>query len=1302
MSANVNIISKAMCLVGVSTLVAFSGSVAAAPLALPDTPLFLSTGVQPNLIMAVDDSGSMDFEVLFAGNDGSAWWRTNNSSGQCSSATGNSFVGCIANGSTDIPEAGRLNFNNSGNASATWKKFSYLFPNGCDSSNSSAQRRSCDSTNDHYAIPPLPQFAWARSPEYNAAYFNPNTTYDPWVDEGGYTFGNSDPTAARYDAVFKPELTVNLTRDIAGTGGADTAAACSNNDLPGVADNYYFRVYTGMTIPEGTCMRVSSRNWEVVRSGGCAVGPNNGCVTREGNTNRTYTLNTNSRVAIRYFPATFYLPANVSLPSDYGYTGTTVSGTAPDGSALVGYQIKEGNFASTAQYQAAIQNFANWFTYYRKRHQALRAGLGEAFNDLSGMRVAGFTINSGSANVTMRSIDVAENRTSLYTSFYRDWIRSGGTPNRAAVANLIRNFRRTDASAPVQYACQRNFGMLFTDGFSNVPDNNDGITTLGNIDGNQGAPYADSVSGTMADAVMDAYINPLRTGAAFPSGKLTVPIGCNAQNPDPRLDCSRDLHMNFYAVTLGTRGLQFNPDADPPQDPYTTQPTWPTNFPARHPSAVDDIWHATLNGRGQLLNAKSPREISEKLGAVLRTIVDKTSSASSASVNSGSLNTGTRIYQARFNSSTWTGQLLAYKLDTETGALAELDWDASKKLPSPDLRQVITVNSNGSPAAFTFDALDATRKAELHENATTAEAILNYIRGDASNEGTGANQFRMRRDSDGPNKLGDIVSSSPLFVGRPSFRYRDSLETVPYSQFANSDAMADRRGMVYAGANDGMLHGFDAETGTEVFAFIPSPVFARLKNLASPTYSHQFYVDGPPSMGDAFFGGAWHTVLVGGLNKGGQGVYALDVTRPDTTLNAAQTNANSIVLWEFTDADDADLGFTFSQPTIGRMRNGKWVAIFGNGYNSRVDDGTPSTSGNAVLYVVDLQNGNLIKKIDTGVGFAQAPTGVTWDNGLSTPALVDADGDRIVDYAYAGDLYGNLWKFKFTSTDSNDWDIAYRSADGPQPLFRAQDDDPSGNAQPITVRPEVTRGPRGTGMMVLFGTGKYLEASDKLLEPQRPQTFYGIFDRNTNTELDIVGGRSELTEQTILVETSVDPDGAGPLTSINVRVTSNNTLGANDGWYIDLVSPSGYQAERQVSNPIIRNGNVVFTTLIPDQDPCSSGGSSWIMELNALDGSRLATTPFDLNNDGQFTDADNVTVTLPDGTTISVPVSAVGSTEGILQSPGVIEGGHDLTGEGKGRRVQYKYLPGTSGGIQRITENPGVSGTGRQSWRQIR
>jgi type IV pilus assembly protein PilY1 len=733
-------------------------------------------------------------------------------------------------------------------------------------------------------------------------------------------------------------------------------------------------------------------------------------------------------------------------------------------------------------------------------------------------------------------------------------------------------------------------------------------------------------------------------------------------------------------------------------------------------------WDADSDGvPDNYVLATQPQNLVNGLDRAFDFIDSRLSSASSASVNSGSISDLTRIYQTRFNSGTWTGQLLAFAINDD-GTLgngvppltdAEAEWDAAQELPAWGSRQIITRDSTGADIAFRWNSLDTPRQTQLG-----SEALLEYLRGNGTNEGNVAGRFRPRLVS----KLGDIVSSAPLFVGRPPFRYRDNLEgsgSVAYSTFvAANDTDAERAPMVYAGANDGMLHGFNANTGVEVFAFVPTPMFkligagplARITRLAQQNYVHEYFVDGSPSLGDAYWGGAWHTVIAGGLNKGGQGIYALDVTST-SRLAAAETlaNAQDTILWEFTDVDDADLGLTFSQPSIVKSHDttaggtGRWVVAFGNGYNSTLTDGASSTTGNAVLFIRDAATGAHIAKLDTGIGNAQRPTGVAWDNGLSTPTFVDLDADRIVDYAYAGDLYGNMWKFDLRDANPANWKVAYGTTTK-RPLFTAVD--ASGNRQPITVRPEVTRGPKGAGMLVLFGTGKYLEPADLLDSPVRPQSFYGIIDRNTGSgAVDRVTSRAALTQQTIDNEVTYDPpdpDGAtNPLPDpppIKARITSDNPVG-DSGWYMDLVSPvEGYQNEKQVSTPIVRNGNVIFTTVIPEANPCSGGGRSWIMELSVLSGRRLDDAPFDINNDGKFDDQDLIPVTDANGDTVYIPPSALASEDGmgILQSPGVVDG------EREAGPVQYKYSPGSSGSIQRITENPGSGTTGRQSWRQIR
>jgi type IV pilus assembly protein PilY1 len=433
-------------------------------------------------------------------------------------------------------------------------------------------------------------------------------------------------------------------------------------------------------------------------------------------------------------------------------------------------------------------------------------------------------------------------------------------------------------------------------------------------------------------------------------------------------------------------------------------------------------------------------------------------------------------------------------------------------------------------------------------------------------------------------------------------------------------------------------------------------------------------------------------VLVGGLNKGGQGIYALDVTNP---ANFSEANASSIYSWEFTDANDADLGYTYSRPAIVKVRTSsgtRWAAVFGNGYNNTFDDtsvgGQKSSTGNAVLYVVDIESGAIIKKIDTATGTAQDPLGAgsARPNGLATPAVVDINGDSVADYAFAGDLFGNMWKFDLTNNDPSTWGIAFAGA----PLFIAKDS--GGKTQPITSRPEVGRGPNGKGMVVLFGTGKFLEPNDKDVSKLSTQTFYGLYDGNTGSTTAI-SGRGQLTPQSILLEDKVT---FGSI-SVPVRATTQTPVAiGNRGWYLDLLSgspgvppPSGFKGEMQVSDSILRNGRIIFSTIIPNTDPCEYGGTSWLMELDALSGGRLVYPPLDLNDDGKFDNNDYVT--LADGVT-KVPVSGIQSSEGMIGKAGVLSG----------QNAEYKYTSGTSGNMQTIRENPGPGDIGRQSWRQLR
>jgi type IV pilus assembly protein PilY1 len=673
-------------------------------------------------------------------------------------------------------------------------------------------------------------------------------------------------------------------------------------------------------------------------------------------------------------------------------------------------------------------------------------------------------------------------------------------------------------------------------------------------------------------------------------------------------------------------------------------------------------------------------------------------------VNSGSVSSDTKIYQARFNSGTWSGELLAYPVKAD-GTLGTLAWDAGAKLPTADSRKIVTVNSDGTRVPFRWGDLDEPRRQAIQPNyaSTTALTTLagqrfDFLRGDRTNERSSSNASGIFRERS--SALGDIVSSSPLFVGAPYFSFPDALEAKPYSAFRATHA--SRKPVVYAGSNDGMLHAFDGDAGDELLAFVPSASYRNLATLSSLSYSHRFFVDGAPNMRDVYYNGDWHTVLVGGLNSGGQEVYALDITDPK---DFAEANAASLVKWEFTDRDgptagvtgDKDLGSTYSQPAVVRLHTGRWAAIFGNGYNNTVADGSQSTTGNAVLYIVDIEDGTLIRRIDTLTGTTSDPNGASRPNGLATPAAVDADGDRIVDFVYAGDLFGNMWKFDIQDADSTKWGIPYGSATVPEPLFKAlgSTDATKPNtvtrAQPITARPEIVRGPKGVGMVVLFGTGKYLETTDDEVNIATPelQSYYGIWDQNSGTAADQVSSRSLLLEQKIIQE--------GPVTfganTQTVRVTSANKRTTQRGWYLDLIFGTNYKGERQVSNTVVRGSRVIFTTLIPTSDPCSFGGSSWLMELQAVDGSRLDIAPFDLDGRQGFDAGDMVEIVVA-GVKIKVPVSGLQPDVGITPEPGILYG--------DGAAQEYLYSPGTTGDIRMTIGSTDPRARGRQSWRQVR
>ena len=861
---------------------------------------------------------------------------------------------------------------------------------------------------------------------------------------------------------------------------------------------------------------------------------------------------------------------------------------------------------------------------------------------------------------------------------------STNTPLAEALYEVTRYFRGLSSfyvddvnhTSPIQYRCQHNFSVVITDG---LPTRDTTFATDDPDDPSDNLPDWDGLSPNTTTAMYPNF--PQYSDGFQPSGS----------EGDEGFSLYVDDIAKFgYDTDFKTSG---NDDAggsyQDPDFPTQSMETYTIGF-AQNNQMLED---AAEYGNGLYFKANDASDLADALKNAIDDAKFKGQAAAAAvATNSTRLDTNTTIYQARFDSRDWSGDLLAFGLDEETGDVNPTPvWSAQALLPpsasatvtaaSRNIVTYDTLNDTGIPFQWPGDYTSLTAGTDLNSvmvqallanapfpaNTTVAAEqtanqaygteLVAYLRGATSSSGTYNPAFRSRN-----TVLGDIVNSNPTYVGTRDFGYKliPGTEGTEYTTFRGTSAYRDRPPVVYVGANDGMMHAFDADTGTELFAYVPSAVYPNLDALTDSNYTHQYYVNGSPRSSDAYLSGAWKTVIVGAPGAGGRSVFALDITDPASF-------SESRVLWEFTGADDSDLGSVLGQPTIARMNDGSWVALVGNGYNSAND--------RAMLFIINLDDGTVLRKIDTGVGSAAN------QNGLSAPVPVDLDGDRITDTIYAGDLHGNMWKFDVSATNAGSWDVAFRAGSPPQPapLFTALDS--GGTAQTITVRPAVGSHPDG-GIMVYFGTGKFFEVGDNII-PATPQvnTFYAIRDTD-----NAVSGRGELQAQTIDYELYDQTFGTNVF---DVRVVSDNSVDytTRKGWYLDLVSPvNGAEGERVVVQPLLRNGRMIFSTLIPAVDPCGFGGTGWLMEIDAISGARFSFSVFDLDGDGLFDGGDYVT--LPDGTT--VPVSGQRFNE-IISQPVVIDAGEK----------EYKYISGSSGNIKTVTEK-GDFTKGRQSWRQIR
>lgn len=1021
----------------------------------------------------------------------------------------------------------------------------------------------------------------------------------------------------------------------------------------------------------------------------------------------------------------------------YDATASGCDGTKTDEDCYVAVKVSatsgpatrdiNGDGAINAADADEFQNFANWYSFYRVRTLAMVTSANVSFWDVStDVRLAWQNLNTCNnftgSSCAGRSGTNYPNYIKEFSGTHRDnffkWLfdikTASGTPLRIA-AQRAGEYIKTppsatndpyaefpQSSAGTLYSCRKNYHILMTDGEWNTTGES-GLNTYGNLDGALAKPYYDNVSGSLADVIYYYWKNDLRSTLTdnVPtsySERSNETFGSTTLIPDdnPRNDPANHQHLTTFTMGLGLTSSLTDPAwagstyAGGYGNVVSGVDTW-TDSSSSTTKKIYDLWHGAINSRGEFFSTEDPAEMTLAFKRILSSIDANVSAASGLSTNSASIRTDSVLFQARFRPSEWAGELLAYSINTtgpNVGKLGAVTWDAGTKMASRNKNKIATWVPGSQGQVFDWSNLSVAQKALLNKDIlgntdTKGADRVDWLKGDTAKEirfdtGSNTKTFRDRKTT----VLGDIVNADLVYAHNEDFGYGSTAfgakasEGASYNSFV-STTKAGRPSMVYAGANDGMLHGFTADKttgGDELLAYIPNAIYGKLSALTDPGYTHQYYVDGPAVVADAYFSSDWKSVLVTGLGKGGKAVFALDVTDPVNFDPATD------VLWEkaSTDTDFTNLGYVYGKPKVVRIDSG-WVAIFGNGYNS--------TSGAASLFIVNIADGSLVKEI---VVDATGP-----DNGLSEPTLIDTDGDRIMDYAYAGDLKGNMWKFDLKTLTS------------PYTLFVA------GSSQPITSAPTwgVSPDTGVGGAMIYFGTGQYLGQAD--LITTATQSFYGIWDKGAAVS------KSDLQEQQILAE---ETNTAG----LVLRKTSDTAIawsgtGAKSGWYMDLGAGSGNAGERVIKKGVLSLGWLLFTTAIPKSDRCDAGGDSWFFMLDPLTGKRPYQASLDINGDGAFDTGD----ALPsDGTTAP---SAAKSTIGILTPPLVIghtssaswdpltemTGGSGEAGATSVSTTGGMHLGGTGGTIQTTgiqcngcttptpTPTPTPTSVNRVFWRQI-
>jgi type IV pilus assembly protein PilY1 len=900
--------------------------------------------------------------------------------------------------------------------------------------------------------------------------------------------------------------------------------------------------------------------------------------------------------------------------------------------------------------------FANWFSYYRIRSLSARTALSTAFARLDpSARVAWQNYNSNqlAAGTAIRELDLPAWRTSFF-----NWLHaprfSGNTPMLTAFNRAGQFFERGgtgttnpywDVARNRELSCRQNFQVFTTDGYWNV--------TLGGSIGNAdaqgvGMPSTAPDPTTIGGAEARVFWNVAAGGTAAPNlADLAMyywrrDLRGTLENNVPSYLRNQTI-VPIAGATTEDREIFFNPANDPadwqrlvnfmitfgaggtiPFDntiPGQTQADrllelrqgtrqWPAAT-SGNGTTIDDTWHAAVNSRGDFLSANNPQELVDALTSVLDSISNRNGVGGAAAASSTVLNTDrTQRFVGTYDTRGWSGDLIAYNVLPNGNICPDgsLDcpglsvWRAQPQLNTrnPDDRVLMTSNSpTGGGVGFRWAQLSPQQQAWLNINPETGvadglgEQRVNFLRGDRSEEQSNGGALRNRN-----HVMGAVVESNTVYVSAPSAGYTYTSAFPEGGSYANFVANnRNRRSAVYVGANDGMLHAFDAGipddpntganeaqpgTGRELFAYLPYEVARNLNRLTDPNFSFVPTVDGTPVVKDVYIGGQWRTVLLSNLRGGGQGAFALDITDPVVS----ETDAASRVLWEFSDnyplGDASRLGYTYGRPNFARLDDGTWVAVIPGGYNneSTIDyatrflpnAGTDPVAGNgrASLFIVNLASGALIREV-------VLPTTA---NGLAEPVIGDYEGDFVDDVAIMGDIVGNVWR-----VDLANWAV--------DRLFQPA----VANNRPITARPRLFPDPITQGFTVVVGTGKFVEQGDRTTALPQRQVIMGVRDLGRNSP------RYPAQLTNMIQQTFSGLDGNG----FFQMAAPQEVLPSHGGWYIQIGN-SGLDArlagERVIdaAQAYFQPGFALFESFIPTDDPCQTRSVGALYAFAASDG----------------------------------------------------------------------------------------------------